>query len=282
MFSQNFFGVCKPLLQVIGCLAAGLSGQAAQAEDLVIPGSGNPEYVLQALADAFGHRQTQHRVLVPPSSGTAGALRAVEGGQAELGRVGRSLKNEELARGLTYIPLGRDPVAFVGGAGVTVKGLTSAQVIDIYGGKVSNWKDLGGKPGPVRAIGRESTDASRQAISRVLKPFESIVFGDGIKVVHLDPQMIELLDRYPGSLGFLNRSALAACKTQVNYLSLDGVEPSPPNVAVGRYKLSVELGLIHKTGSLSPAAAAFVTFVRSSEGIGILRQHGVLSAAGPS
>ncbi len=130
----------------------------------------------------------------------------------------------------------------------------------------------------MRAIGRESTDASRQAINRVVKPFETVVFGEGVKVVHLDPQMLELLDRYPGSLGFLNRSALAACKTPIVYLTLDGVEPSPPNVGTGRYKVFVELGLIHKGSTLSPAANAFLAFIRSSAGVGILRQHGVLSA----
>ncbi len=268
------------LSQLAGVIAVSIGCQSALSDELVIPGSGNPEMVVQALADAFGRQQTQHRVVVPPSTGTAGALRDIEAGTAVLGRVGRLLKSDELARGLTYIPLGRDPVTFVAGAGVTVKGLTTAQAIDAYTGKITNWREVGGKPGPIRAIGRESTDASRQAINRSIKPFETIAFGNHVKVVHLDPQMIELLDRFPGSLGFLNRSALAACKTKVVYLALDGVESTPQNVGVGRYPLWVELGLIHKPGNLSPAARAFLEFVRSPAGIRILREHGVLAAAG--
>lgn len=280
--SKPLYKSYKLFTQVATVLIMGLSSASAWAEEVIIPGSGNPEYVLQALADVFGRAQTQHRVVIPPSTGTAGALRDVEGGKAVLGRVGRPLKSDEMARGLSYIALGRDPVAFVGGAGVSLAGLTSGQVMDLYTGRVTNWKELGGKPGPVRAIGRESSDASRQAINRGIKPFESITFGDGVKLVNLDPQMVDLLDRYPTSLGFLNRSALAACKTKIVYLNLDGMEPSPPNVGAGRYKLAVELGLIHKTGPLSPGAAAFMAFVRSSAGLGILRQHGVLSAAGTS
>jgi phosphate transport system substrate-binding protein len=253
----------------------------AQAEDLVIPGSGNPAHVLKALADAFGKQQTQHRISIPPSTGAAGALRDVEAGTAVLGRIGRPLKPEESARGLSYLALGRDPVAFVAGAGVVVKGLTSAQVLDAYTGKLTNWRELGGKPAPIRAIGREITDASRQAISQSIKSFGTITFGSGVKLVHLDPQMIELLDRFPTSLGFLNRSALADCGTKVVLLSLDGVEPSPQNVGVGRYPMWLEFGLIHKTGKLTPGARAFLEFVRSSEGIRILRENGVLAAAGP-
>lgn len=37
-----------------------------RAEDLVIPGSGNPEHLLKQMAKAFNARQSQHRVLVPP------------------------------------------------------------------------------------------------------------------------------------------------------------------------------------------------------------------------
>jgi phosphate transport system substrate-binding protein len=263
-------------------LLLGLVCTLAQADMLVIPGSGNPEFVLKALADAFNSQQTQHRVSVPPSTGAAGALRDVEAGTTVLGRIGRPLKPDESARGLSYVPLGRDPVAFVAGANVQVKGLSTTQVLDAYTGKLSNWSEVGGKAGPIRAIGREMSDASRQAISRVIKTFETVTFGSGIKLVHLDPQMIEMLDRFPTSLGFLNRSALAACKTKVNLLALDGVEPSPQNVGVGRYPLWLEFGLIHKTGKLSPAAKSFIDFTRSSEGIRILRENGVLASSAPA
>ncbi len=266
----------------IAGMLLGLSCHFAQAEELVIPGSGNPEVVLKALADVFNRQQTQHSVSIPPSTGAAGALRDVEAGKAVLGRIGRPLKPDESARGLSYVALGRDPVAFVAGAGVQIKGLSTAQVLDAYTGKVSNWSEVGGKAGPIRAIGREVSDTSRQSISRVINPFGDLTFGPGIKLVNLDPQMIDLLDRYPTSLGFLNRSALAACKTRVNLLALDGMEPSPQNVGAGRYPIWIEFGLIHKTGKLGPAAKSFIEFSRSSEGIRILREHGVIAAVAPT
>lgn len=252
----------------------------AMAQELVVPGSGNPESVVRLLANAYNRQQSQHKVSVPATTGTAGAIRDVLAGTAVLGRVGRPLKPEERDKGLVFVPIGRDPVAFVGGAGVTVKGLSQAQVLDIYAGKLHNWRELGGKPLPIRPIGRESTDASRQAIDRAIKSFATLAFSDRVKVVHLDPQMLELLDRFAGSLGFINRSALAACKTAVVPLALDGVEPAPQHVGVGRYPLSIEFGFVHKSNGLSTSAKAFIEFVHSSAGVGILRGQGVLSAAG--
>ena len=260
------------------CLAAlVIAAGSVRAEDLVIPGSGNPEYVLKQMAKVFNARQSQYRVLVPPSSGTAGALRDVGDGVSTLGRVGRPLKDEERARGFSFLPLGRDPIVLVGGAGVTVRNLTAQQVIDIYTGKLLNWSALGGKAAPIRAIGREPSDASRQALQKVIPAFRDIVFGSNVKVAHLDPHLLELLDHYPSSLGFINRSAIAACNTAVVPLAFEGVAPTPENLEKGSYPLSLEFGLVFKTSTgMSPAAKAFVEFSRSPEGLRVLAEHGVL------
>jgi phosphate transport system substrate-binding protein len=246
------------------------------AESLVIPGSGNPEYALGALAKGFNAQQAKHQVVIPPSTGTAGALRALAEGSASIGRVGRRLNDAELASGLRFVPFGRDPVVFVAGAGVAVRNITSAQVLDVYNGKVSNWQELGSKPGPIRAIGREVTDASRQALSRYIEPFKTIPLDPKVKVVNLDPQMIDLLDKYPTSLGFINRSALLSATTKLVPLSLDGIAATPDNVSSGKYSVVLEMGLIIKADKLTEAGRLFLAYIASAEGVRVLEKLGLV------
>ena len=247
--------------------------QPAFSEELVVPGSGNPEYVLGVLANAFNARQSIHRVVIPPSTGMAGGIRDVDEGRTTLGRAGRPLTEAELAKGLIYTPLGREAVVAVAGAGVEVPAISSEQLIGIFSGKITNWSSLGGKQAPIRVIGKESTDAIRRQLS---KQFKDLVFADSVKVVHLDTYLIELLDRYPTSFAVMNLSALGACKTKVGVLALDGIQPSIENIANGSYPLVMEFGLIYKSGGLSPAGKAFIDFIRSPEGARIFRSHGVL------
>jgi len=86
------------------------------------------------------------------------------------------------------------------------------------------------------------------------------------------------LDRFPTSLGFLNQSALGACKSKIVHLTLAGVAPTPENLEKGIYPLWVEFGLIYKPDALTPAGQAFLEFVRSPAGERVLRQYGVLPA----
>lgn len=252
-----------------------LAAVPASAE-LTIPGSGNPEYVLGVLAREFGARQGSPRVVVPPSTGTAGAIRDVLAGKVEIGRVGRPPTDAERAKGVSYTPLGRDAVVFVAGAGVGVRGVTRNQMVDAYTGRITDWRELGAKQAPLRVIGREAGDASRSAVAVHIPAFRDMVFGPAVKVVHLDPQMIELLDRFDTSLGMLNRSALHAARTKVVPLALEGMEPTPESLASGRYPIWIELGVIQKAGvQLGPEARAFVAYLKSADAARVLRDHGV-------
>lgn len=277
---RNWF-LSRHLPRVALVLLACVLGRPIHAADLAIPGSGNPERVMTLLATAFNARQTRFQVLIPPTTGTAGAIRDVEAGTSQLGRVGRPLSEAERAKGLVYIPIGRDPVTFVAGAAVTVTGLTTQQVIDVFTGQITNWADLGGNPGPIRAIGREVNDASREAISRAIPAFRAITPGPSVKIVHLDPQLIELLDRFSTSFGFLNRSALGAARTALKHLSLDGVPATPEMVTAGQYPIWIEVGLIHRIGGPSLSSRAFISFIQSPEGAAILKAEGLLVPAEP-
>ena len=76
---------------------------------------------------------------------------------------------------------------FVAGVGVTASAITSAAAAAIYTGEITNWSELGGKPAPVGAVGREATGASRQVIDAKLRAFANIQYAASVKVVHLDP-----------------------------------------------------------------------------------------------
>ncbi|MFC3746742.1 phosphate ABC transporter substrate-binding protein PstS family protein [Paenibacillus sp. GCM10012306] len=122
-------------------------------------------------------------------------------------------------------------IAAVTNKDVGVKDLTKQQLVDIFTGKVTNWKDLGGKDEKIQIINRPGSSGTRAT-------FEN--FALGTKTEDLQGSIQEdssgtvkkLVSETPGAIGYL---ALSYLDDSLTTLSYDGVEPSVDNVIAGKY-----------------------------------------------
>lgn len=246
---------------------------------LEIPGTGACEVLLREVAAAYNARYPGQQVVVPPSVGSSGGIRLVASNQAVLARVAQPLNDKEKALGLQYLVFARDMVIFAGGAKVTVKNLTQTQLVDAYRGKISKWQDLGGAPGPIRLLVRQPRDSSLLVIREHLPVFKDIVFPPGAKVIHTDPKMLAMLQKYKYSLGWLTFSALKGAHSPIHPLALDGIAPTPENARSGKYQLLGDYALVFKEDRLNDLARSFLDFVFSQDGAQLLEQYGVIPVA---
>jgi len=260
------------------CVLASLLTGAAAAQPLAIPGSGSPEVLLRELARTYNLKSGGELATVPPSTGTAGGLRSVESGEARLGRIARTLKPDEAARGLLTYPIARDAVVFAVGVDVAVRSLTRQQLHDAFSGKLDRWDAAGGHNRPIRLITREESDTSLAVIRAAFPAFRTLAFSSSAKQVNRDPDMLKMLEQYGSSLGFLTQASLRAAGRPVHALAIDGIAPTPANVADGRYPLSVPYLLVSK-GLATGEAARFVDFVYSPEGRTVIERLGLLPVA---
>jgi phosphate transport system substrate-binding protein len=252
--------------------ALALAVSPVGATQLTIPGAGPPERVLRILAKEFMAKNAGHDIVVPKSVGIAGGLRAIAENQTNLARIARRLNDEEVKSGLKQEVYAADAVTFAVGAGVGVAGLTSAQLEKIYSGEIDNWSHVGGPDAPIRLLVREGTEISFRAIKKNIPAFETLKVSERAKLVNFDFEMLEMLEKYRYSIGWLTLSQLHASAQGVKALSLDGVAASPESLQAGRYRISVEHSLIHK-GSIAPAGRDLLAFIRSPAGREILKQN---------
>lgn len=148
----------KPLLdslKVIGLIIFITAfASSAAAEKLVIVGTGSGTAILKAIAAAFHEKYPDITIEIPPSIGSGGGVKAVGRDEYTLGRVARKIKDKEKPYGLTYIPYAKIPVVFYTNKSVSVKQISTQQVLDIYQGKITDWKDVGVQKGPIRVVKR--------------------------------------------------------------------------------------------------------------------------------
>lgn len=122
-------------------------------------------------------------------------------------------------------------IAAVSNPAAGVDSLTKQQLVDIFTGKITNWKEVGGADQAIQIINRPASSGTRAT-------FESFALGtkteDLKKSIQEDSSgtVKKMIGETPGAIGYL---ALSYLDDSVKTLNYDGVEPSVDNVVAGKY-----------------------------------------------
>jgi phosphate transport system substrate-binding protein len=258
------------LLAQANTVLKGFGGQK-----VVVAGTGDCQDLMRAMAGRFIDKLGEGEIVVPESVGSSGGIKALTKGDADLARIARALKKNETSQGLACRMFARTPVVFV--IHQDVKGIddiTTEQLVGIYSGKLTNWRDLGAAEGKIYPVTRESGDSSLAAVSENVSGFATIQ-NPVAQTFYTTPQAFDAIAEHRGTIGFMPMTVAANSRLKV--LKVDGVYPSPENLSNGTYKLSVPLGLAYK-GEPAGLAKRFMDFAFSKEAHGIIAQYGAVPA----
>jgi len=256
----------------LGALLA--AGTAAAQQKIVVCGTGDSQEVLRQLGAAFEKANPGSTVEVPDSIGSTGGIEATAKGECDLGRVARPLKDKEKALDLTYSVFAFSPVVFVVDPAAGVDGLSRQQILDVFSGRATSWKALGGADLAIAVVNREAKDSSRGVLNERLESFRAILEPVGA-TAQKTPLAVQMLTSTSGAIGYLPQAVTKG--TQLRVLKVDGVEPTPAAVVQEKYAYVAPFGLVWK-GQLVGKAKAFSDFIRSEAGQKVLLDYGVVPA----
>ena len=157
---------------VIGAMA---SGTAQAADKIVLDGSTTVGPIAKAFAEHFT-KATGVEVTVS-ESGSGNGAKSLINKTCDIADMSRPMKESEIAAAKTN---GINPVAHIvalDGLSIVVhpsnrvKGLSKAQIRDIYSGKFTNWKEVGGPNAGIIVIQRESNSGTQDS-------FKELVMGE--------------------------------------------------------------------------------------------------------
>ena len=245
--------------------AAKLSGTVTLA------GSTSMQKLCEAMIESFEEVYPDITVTAEYTGSGAG-LEALAGGKTDIGNASRSLKDGEKQSGAVENTVAIDGIAVITHKGNTVSDLTAQQLTDIYTGKITNWKDLGGADEAIVVLGREAGSGARGAFEELLKIEDQCAYAQ-----ELDSTggVLAKVAATPGSIGYVS---LDVVDDTVKALSLDGVAPTEENIVAGSYKLSrpfvmATLGTIEEQNDL---VKTWFHYVQSDEGQAVIKAMGLI------
>jgi len=111
------------------------------AGKIVVAGSSSVTPVMEKLKEEYLKLNPNAQIEVMLSDSTTGMNSAIEG-ICDIGMASRAVKSSELDKGLTAIVIAIDGIAIIVNKDSPVNALTSAQVRDIYMGKITTWSQI--------------------------------------------------------------------------------------------------------------------------------------------
>lgn len=243
----------------------------AQAQEILIGGTGSALGTMHLLAQSYEKVQPDVKIRVMPSMGSGGGIKAVLAGAIQIGVSSRSLNEKELSGGAMAVEYGRTPFVFATAMKNKSTGITTQNLIDFYSGKLQNWPDGSQLRLVLRPIGDSDSELIK-SISPEMREAKSIAEKrNGMLFTVTDQETADAIERITGSIGPSTLAQILSEKRALKALPLDGIAPSAQTIATGSYPLYKSMFIV--TGPKTSAdALAFISFVKSAAGRKVLEQ----------
>lgn len=265
MKKLSFFAAA---LAIFGILAG-----TAFAGDLVIKGSTTVLPIAQAAAEKY--MEGNEDVSISVSGGGSGnGIKAIIDGTTDIADASRFIKDKEVK---AAVEKGSYPVPFAVALDALlpvvhpsnpIETLTSDQLHDIYTGKISNWKDVGGEDKPIAVVGRDTSSGTYETWE------EKILHKDRVTpramVVASNGAMVQTVGKNPLAVGYIGIGYLS---NSVKPLTVDGITGNANTARTGEFPISRYLFMFTR-GWPTGDTLNFINFVLSDAGQEIVAKTG--------
>ena len=249
---------------------------ASTSERIAVDGSTGVMPLVAALAKAYQERHPAAVVEMGKGLGTKARLQALEEGKIDIALASHGLVVEELSqRGMAVHEIAKVGVVFGVNASVPVANLTDAQVCEIYAGRVTNWKALGGPDIAIAPRTRPDSEVDTEVVRGKIGCLKDLKMPDGVKVMPRSGDMAKELAATVGAVGMTTATVVEQSQGQIKVVSLNGIVPSVDNVGRKTYMLTRDSFLVTKA-TPPPTVAKFIEFVRSSAGAAVIVANGAV------
>jgi len=224
-----------------------------------IDGSTSMVQLNQALKRSF-EQQFPGTTVNTQAGGTDKGIQALLAGTVELGAISRPLTSQEQSQGLVAAPVTKDAVAIVvGDKNPFRKGLTTAQVVGIFQGQITDWSAVGGAAGTIRVINRPTISGTHQTFRELVLKGGNFGTTPNITTLPQDATTPLLRELGTNGIGYATFAQVANQQT-VRTVPVDGLTPEAPN-----YPYQRTLYYAYKQPA-SPQVQAFLGYLASPQG----------------
>ncbi|NOX34489.1 MAG: phosphate ABC transporter substrate-binding protein [Deltaproteobacteria bacterium] len=243
------------------------------AGKLVIKGSTTVLPIAQKTAEAYMAQNPDVKISLS-GGGSGNGIKAIIDGTTNIGNASRFIKTKEVnaanAKGVYPVPfrIALDAIVPVVNVKNKVSNLSMAQLKDIYLGKIKDWKELGGTPGKIVVISRDSSSGTFGVWKHLVMNKERVI--PGALTVPSNGGVVQVVEKTPGAIGYVGLGYLTK---ELKAVKVEGVYGSRENTLNGSYPISRGL-FMFTNGWPAGDTMGYISFILSKKGQKLVEQAG--------
>ncbi len=192
-------------------------------------------------------------------------------GLIDIGNTGRAPTPAEIERcNLNVYKFAVDGIAVIVNPQRKIQNISTAQLVNVFSGKTTNWKELGGPDATINVYTRDSESGTRKVFWK--KGLKRAPITRRANFVKSNAAMKTAVAGDPLGIGYIS---LGVADSSVKPLAIDGIYPSIENVKTGKYKIARGL-YMNTRGKPGGLARAFIDYMLSPEGQELVKGCGFL------
>jgi phosphate transport system substrate-binding protein len=292
---------CMGWLLLVAILMAGCGpaktkpAQAASASQAVLQNKGSDTMVNLALAWAEAYRQVNPDLLIAVTGGGSGTgIASLINGTVDIANVSRQIKPDEIAAAeangiepIEYV-VAIDALAVVVHPSNPIDKLTIDQLSDLFTGKFTNWKELGGADAPIVLLSRETNSGTHvyflEEVVRKGDADSTAIFAPQTLLMPSSVGITSELRRNPNAIGYDGLGYVDPSHEKLIAVAVDANSPYVlPTVASGMdgsYPIARPL-YMYTAGQPTAATADYLKWIQGAQGQQIVAELGFVPLAVP-
>ena len=255
----------RSMISLLVASVVGLASMAATAGTVVVNGSTTVLPAMQKISENFMKANSSIQVSIS-GGGSGHGIKALMEKTTDIAMASRDMKPAEVEKvkksggeAIRHV-VAIDAIVPVVHLANQVKDLTLAQIKDIYAGRITNWKEVGGKDARITVVSRDSS-------SGTFETWESLVMkGERVQQRALlqasNGAVLQTVAKNPNAIGYVGLGYLTK---DIKPLEIAGVKATMKTAETFQWPLSRELYLF-TNGQPSKDAQALLDFALGSEG----------------
>lgn len=189
------------------------SSQTSSQTSAYIENKGSDTIVNLALAWAEYYQAEHPDVRISVTGGGSGTgIASLINGTVDLANASRQIKPEEIktaqSKGINPVEhiIARDAIAVIVNPENPVTQLTLEQISDVYSGKISNWKEVGGEDRPIVRLSRETNSGTHvyflETVLRLGEDDNKTLFSRDTLLLPSSEGIIAEVRQNPNAIGY--------------------------------------------------------------------------------